>query len=182
MAQRPSATVDITWLVNDLVDRVAHVQQAVVLSHDGLLIAKSTGLSREDAEHLSAVAAGCTASPAAPAAGSAAGPVRQTIIEMEAGFLFVTAGGNGACIAVLATEDADVGLIAYEMEMLVARVGQYLSTPRAYRGDRGRRGVARTMTVPEPPEQVWVDEEAGPVVRHYAMTSGRTRPPGASST
>ena len=53
----------------------------------------------------------------------------QTIIEMESGFIFVTAGGNGACIAVLATEDADVGLIAYEMEMIVARVGQYLSTP-----------------------------------------------------
>jgi hypothetical protein len=32
------------------------------------------------------------------------------------------------------------------------------------------------MMVPEPPEKVWVDEEAGPVVRHYAMTSGRTRP------
>jgi hypothetical protein len=30
---------------------------------------------------------------------------------------------------------------------------------------------------PDPPaEQVWADEEAGPVVRHYAMTSGRTRP------
>ena len=32
------------------------------------------------------------------------------------------------------------------------------------------------MTIPELPEQVWVDEEAGPVVRHYAMTSGRTKP------
>ena len=32
------------------------------------------------------------------------------------------------------------------------------------------------MMVPEPSEKVWVDEEAGPVVRHYAMTSGRTRP------
>jgi len=32
------------------------------------------------------------------------------------------------------------------------------------------------MMVPEPLETVWVDEEAGPVVRHYAMTSGRTRP------
>jgi hypothetical protein len=30
--------------------------------------------------------------------------------------------------------------------------------------------------VPEPPEVLWVDEEAGPVVRHYAMTLGRTRP------
>jgi hypothetical protein len=34
------------------------------------------------------------------------------------------------------------------------------------------------MIVPPdpPPEQVWIDDEAGPVVRHYAMTSGRTRP------
>jgi Protein of unknown function (DUF742) len=33
------------------------------------------------------------------------------------------------------------------------------------------------MVVPEEPaDRVWVDEEAGPVVRHYAMTLGRTRP------
>lgn len=32
------------------------------------------------------------------------------------------------------------------------------------------------MMVPQPPEQIWVDDEAGPVVRHYARTSGRTRP------
>jgi len=129
VAQRSSTTVDITWLVNDLVDRVAHVHQAVVLSHDGLLIAKSTGLSREDAEHLSAVAAGMHGLARGAGRRFGRGAVRQTIIEMESGFIFVTAGGNGACIAVLATEEADVGLVAYEMEMIVARVGQYLSTP-----------------------------------------------------
>jgi predicted regulator of Ras-like GTPase activity (Roadblock/LC7/MglB family) len=129
VAQRTSTTVDITWLVNDLVDRVAQVQQAVVLSHDGLLIAKSAGLNREDAEHLSAVAAGMHGLARGAGRRFNRGTVRQTIIEMESGFLFVTAGGNGACIAVLASEHADVGLIAYEMEMLVARVGQYLSTP-----------------------------------------------------
>jgi Protein of unknown function (DUF742) len=37
------------------------------------------------------------------------------------------------------------------------------------------------MNTPESPDQVWseeiwLDEDAGPVVRHYAMTSGRTRP------
>jgi predicted regulator of Ras-like GTPase activity (Roadblock/LC7/MglB family) len=122
-------TVDITWLVNDLVGRVAHVQQAVVLSHDGLLIAKSAGLSREDGEHLSAIASGLHGLARGAGRRFGRGSVRQTIIEMDSGFLFVTAGGNGACIAVLATDDADVGLIAYEMEMLVARVGQYLSTP-----------------------------------------------------
>jgi len=127
--QRTTAAVDITWLVNDLVDRVAHAQQAVVLSSDGLLIAKSAGLGREDAEHLSAVAAGMHGLARGAGRRFGRGGVRQTIIEMESGFLFVTAGGNGACLAVLGTEDADVGLIAYEMAMLVARVGQYLSTP-----------------------------------------------------
>ena len=48
---------------------------------------------------------------------------------MESAFLFVTAAGDGACLAVLASEDADVGLIAYEMAMLVTRVGQYLTSP-----------------------------------------------------
>ena len=129
MAQRTNTTVDTTWLVNDLVSRVANVQQAVVLSADGLLVAASGGLSREDAEHLSAVASGLHGLARGAGRRFGRGAVRQTIIEMESGFIFVTAGGNGACIAVLATEDADVGLIAYEMEMIVARVGQYLSTP-----------------------------------------------------
>jgi predicted regulator of Ras-like GTPase activity (Roadblock/LC7/MglB family) len=48
---------------------------------------------------------------------------------MEFGFLFVTAAGNGACLAVLAEAEADAGLIAYEMAMLVVRVGKYLTAP-----------------------------------------------------
>jgi uncharacterized protein len=140
VAQRTSATLDIAWLVNDLVDRVAHVEHTAVLSSDGLLIARSLRLGREDAEHLSAVAAGMHGLARGAGRRFARGAVRQTIIEMEAGFLFVTAGGNGACIAVLATEDADVGLIAYEMEMLVARVGPYLSTPM--RSAAGQRSTA----------------------------------------
>jgi predicted regulator of Ras-like GTPase activity (Roadblock/LC7/MglB family) len=55
--------------------------------------------------------------------------VRQTVIEMDAAFLFVTAAGNGACLAVLTEGDTDIGLIAYEMAMLVKRVGHSLSTP-----------------------------------------------------
>ena len=58
-----------------------------------------------------------------------AGPVRQTIVEMESAFLFVTAAGQGACLAVLADGASDIGLIAYEMAMIVKRVGQTLSTP-----------------------------------------------------
>ncbi len=129
MPQRTGRTADIAWLANDLVNRVAHVEQTVVLSADGLLIAGSAGLSREDAEHLAAVAAGLHGLSRGAGRRFERGAVRQTIVELETAFLFVTAGGDGACVAVLADEESDIGLIAYEMAMLVARVGQYLSAP-----------------------------------------------------
>ena len=129
MAQRTSTAGDLHWLLDDLVDRVAQAEQAVVLSVDGLLMAASAGLSREDADHLAAVASGFQSLARGAGRHFGSGPVRQSIIEMESAFLFVTAAGEGACLAVLAGEEADVGLIAYEMAMLVARVGQYLATP-----------------------------------------------------
>jgi uncharacterized protein len=129
VAQNISSTVDLTWLVDDLVDRVDKAKQAVVLSADGLLMAASRGLDREDAEHLSAVASGFQSLARGAGRRFGGGAVRQTIVEMESAFMFVTAAGQGACLAVLAEQDADVGLIAYEMAMLVVRVGQYLTSP-----------------------------------------------------
>jgi predicted regulator of Ras-like GTPase activity (Roadblock/LC7/MglB family) len=59
------------------------------------------------------------------------GDVRQTIIELEQAFLFVTAAGHGGCLAVLCPVTADTGLIAYEMAMLVKRAAPYLvASPR----------------------------------------------------
>ena len=55
------------------------------------------------------------------------GRIRQTIVEMDNVFLFVTAAGEGSCLAVLSPATADVGLIAYEMAILVKRVGPHLS-------------------------------------------------------
>jgi predicted regulator of Ras-like GTPase activity (Roadblock/LC7/MglB family) len=55
------------------------------------------------------------------------GGVRQTLVEMDNVFLVVTAAGRGACLAVLASDKADLGLIAYEMNILLKRVGTYLS-------------------------------------------------------
>jgi predicted regulator of Ras-like GTPase activity (Roadblock/LC7/MglB family) len=123
---------DLNWLLDSLVKQVAQVHQAVVLSSDGLLVGGSTGLAREDAEHLSAVAASFQSLARSAGRQFGGGAVRQTIVEMDNAFLFVTAAGSGACLAVLAGSDADVGMIAYEMAMLVKRVGQHMSTlPRS---------------------------------------------------
>lgn len=121
---------NLDWLLDDLVERVPSAQQAVVLSADGLLMGSSRGLGREDAEHLSAMAAGFQSLAKGVSRHFAAGLVRQTVVEMESAYLFVTAAGQGACLAVLAGADADLGLIAYEMAMLVMRVGEQMSTPQ----------------------------------------------------
>lgn len=129
MAQNTTPVGSLSWLLDDLVDRLAQADHAVVLSSDGLLIASSRGISREDGEHLAAVASGFQSLARGAGRHFGGGGVRQIIIEMDAGFLFVTAAGHGACLAVLGADQADVGLIAYEMAMLVTRVGQFLATP-----------------------------------------------------
>lgn len=133
--QKANTVTDLHWLLDDLVARVVSARQAVVLSADGLLIAASRGLSRDDADHLAAVAAGFQSLARGAGRRFGGGGVRQTIIEMDSAFLFVTAAGHGACLAVLGTEDADIGLIAYEMAMLVTRVGSFLSTTTRPPGD-----------------------------------------------
>jgi predicted regulator of Ras-like GTPase activity (Roadblock/LC7/MglB family) len=138
MTQTARATGELNWLLDDLVDRVPHAQRAVLLSSDGLMIGGSRELSRDDGEHLAAVAAGFQSLARGAGRYFGGGAVRQTIIEMEQAFLFVTAAGRGACLAVLADAEADVGLIAYEMAMLVTRVGTYLSTsPRSVAQGQG---------------------------------------------
>lgn len=130
MGYTTNQSANLTWLLDDLIERVPSAQQAVVLSADGLMMGASAALSREDAEHLSAMAAGFQSLAKGASRHFRAGPVRQTVVEMEDAFLFVTAAGQGACLTVLASADADLGLIAYEMAMLVTRVGQNMSAPQ----------------------------------------------------
>jgi predicted regulator of Ras-like GTPase activity (Roadblock/LC7/MglB family) len=60
-----------------------------------------------------------------------AGGVRQTIIELEKGLLFVIAAGEGSCLAALCPPNADAGHVAYEMAMLAKRAKPHLmSHPR----------------------------------------------------
>jgi predicted regulator of Ras-like GTPase activity (Roadblock/LC7/MglB family) len=117
----------LDWLLDDLVRRVGHVSKAVILSQDGMALGSSQTLGRDDAEHLAALAAGfqSLARGAARHFGGGAG-VRQSIIEMEAGYLLVSAAGSGTCLAVIAEQGADLGLVAYEMAILVRRTGEHI--------------------------------------------------------
>jgi predicted regulator of Ras-like GTPase activity (Roadblock/LC7/MglB family) len=127
-------------LLDDLVTRVASIRKALVLSGDGLATGSSDGLTREDSEHLAAVASGFHSLAKGVGRHFDAGRVRQTIVELDDAFLFVTAAGDGSCLAVLADADSDVGQVAYEMALLVKRVGVHLAAEPRHGGETALSG------------------------------------------
>jgi hypothetical protein len=56
-----------------------------------------------------------------------AGTVTRTVVDMEQGLLIVMAISDGSSLAVLVADDCDMGLVAYEMALLVDRVGGALT-------------------------------------------------------
>ncbi len=126
MGTTSGKSAGLGWLLDDLTDRVEHVKHALVLSSDGLVTDLSRDLGGQDAEHLAAVSSGFHSLAKGAGKHFSAGQVRQTMVEFDDGFLFVTAAGDGSCLSVLTSAGADVGQIAYEMTLLVHRVGEHL--------------------------------------------------------
>lgn len=126
------AAGELGWLLDEMTTAVPSVRHAVLLSTDGLAVAATSGLSREDGEHLAAVASGFHSLAKGAGRHFKVGAVRQTMVEFDGGFLFVVAAGGGTCLAVFSGPDGDVGLIAYELARLVRRVGEHLfAAPRS---------------------------------------------------
>ncbi|MGC5342023.1 roadblock/LC7 domain-containing protein [Streptomyces sp. DT24] len=117
---------ELDWLLDDLTSRVEYIRHALVLSNDGLVTAASTGLPREDAEHLAAVSSGLHSLARGSGHHFRVGKARQTMVEFDEALLFVTAAGDGSCLCVMSAAEADVGQVAYEMTLLVNRVGEHL--------------------------------------------------------
>ncbi|MBN6034912.1 roadblock/LC7 domain-containing protein [Amycolatopsis sp. 195334CR] len=128
------------WLVTDFVRRVPGAAHAVVVSADGLLLASSDGLPVERAEQLSAVSSGLVSLTQGAARCFEAGVVNQTVVEMERGYLFLMSISDGSSLAVLAAPTSDIGTVAYEMTLLVDRVGQQLTPELRAQLQGGVRG------------------------------------------
>jgi hypothetical protein len=118
---------DLDWLVTDFVDRVRDVAHAVVVSADGLPLAFNARFPSDHADQLSAITAGLASLTLGAARAFQGGRVVQTAVEMEAGLFTVMSISNGSSLAVLSTSDCDLGLVAYEMSLLVERVGRELT-------------------------------------------------------
>ena len=107
-----------------IADDVAH---AIVVSADGLPLAFSHGFPPDRVDQLAAVTSGLTSLTQGASRVFEGGSVTQTVVEMQRGLLLVMAISDGSSLAVLASADCDMGLVAYEMALLVERVGRALT-------------------------------------------------------
>jgi predicted regulator of Ras-like GTPase activity (Roadblock/LC7/MglB family) len=122
---------NLTWMLESLVEQTAGASHALVLSRDGLKLCHTAGLSVDKADQLAAIAAGVQAlsQGASVEFGDGTGGVRHSMTEFHGGILFIVEAGEGAHLAVLAAEDADVGLIGHRMNELVEQIGAFLTAP-----------------------------------------------------
>jgi uncharacterized protein len=128
---------NLGWLLTEFSRTTAGVQSALLVSADGLKLAGCPSLDPEQSDQLAAASSGLVSLARGTATLLGAGPVSQTILEMDRGYLFVTAITHGATLAVHADRGCDMGSVGYEMTMLAARVGHVLNPQaRASAGDR----------------------------------------------
>ena len=124
-------TQDMSWLLDSFADSTHGVSHAIAVSADGLLIGASRYLPPDRAEQMAAVVAGLIGLANGASKVFDAGALKQTVVEMTHGLLFLMSIGDGSAIAALAARGCDVGQVAYELTLLVDRVGTALeSSPR----------------------------------------------------
>jgi uncharacterized protein len=127
MLQLSAEARDLTWLIGNFAKTTPRVAAAMVVSADGLPVAVSDRLDRAKADQLAAIASGLASLTQGAARMLDRGLVKQTVVEMDRGLLIVMSISDGSCLTVLAATPCEVGVVAYQMAVLVARVGEVLT-------------------------------------------------------
>jgi predicted regulator of Ras-like GTPase activity (Roadblock/LC7/MglB family) len=132
---------NLRWLLSNLVDEVPGVRSVAVVSSDGLLLLSSdpeqagaepaAAAGREGPKGSSADLAPIVSGVASLTTGAAklmsGGDVKQTMVAMDEGSLFVMSISDGSLLGVHATPDCDMSVVAYHMALFVGRAGHVLT-------------------------------------------------------
>jgi predicted regulator of Ras-like GTPase activity (Roadblock/LC7/MglB family) len=127
MSQLSADARNLNWLVGNFAKATPGVAHAMVISADGLPVAISERLDRARADQLAAIGSGLASLTIGASRCFGGGLVKQCVVEMEGGFMFIMSISDGSCLAVLAALNCNVGVVAYEMAVLVARAGDVLT-------------------------------------------------------
>lgn len=131
---------NLHWLLTNLVDEVPGIHSVAVVSSDGLLLLSSDpGRAEEVARpgggdgprgssaDLATIVSGLGSLTQGAAKLMDGGAVKQTMITMDEGSVFVMSISDGSLLGVHATPDCDMSVIAYHMALFVGRAGHVLT-------------------------------------------------------
>ena len=145
MTTLSTEAANFSWLLGNFVKSVPGVQHTLVVSADGLLMAMSDDVDRTQGDQLAAIVSGLSSLTRGAARQLGAGEVRQSIVEMDHLFLFTTSISDGSVLAVVAEESCDVGLVGYEMTLLVTRA-EATMTPQLVSEMRARLPMSPSVS------------------------------------
>ncbi|MFI5760280.1 MULTISPECIES: roadblock/LC7 domain-containing protein [unclassified Streptomyces] len=134
---------NLQWLLTDLVEEVPGVNSVAVVSSDGLLLLSSDPVApdtpgapsapdrpsgpRGASADLATIVSGLGSLTTGAAALMDGGSVKQTMVAMEHGSVFVMSISDGSLLGVHATPDCDMSVVAYHMALFVGRAGHVLT-------------------------------------------------------
>jgi predicted regulator of Ras-like GTPase activity (Roadblock/LC7/MglB family) len=117
---------DLGWLLTSFAKRVPTIVCALAVSVDGLAIAASDSVERDQGDQLAAITSGLASLTVGAAKLLSTGRIRQTVVDMDGGVLLIMSVADRAYLAVLAQPGADLGQVGYESAVLAQRVASAL--------------------------------------------------------
>jgi uncharacterized protein len=118
---------NFNWMVNRFADDTAGVIAAIAVSSDGLLIAASSGTEGPEAARLGAISTALLSLANGVGECHPIGSPDKIVIELTHGYLLVCTISIGCSLGVLASKQASLGALAYEMAIFANRAGPILN-------------------------------------------------------
>ncbi|MEV0093408.1 roadblock/LC7 domain-containing protein [Streptomyces sp. NPDC050738] len=130
---------NLHWLLRNLVEEVPGVHSVTVVSSDGLMLLSSEpdqaggapqaygNSPKGSSADLATIVSGIASLTVGAAKLMDGGGVKQTMVAMAEGSVFVMAISDGSLLGVHATPDCDMSVVAYHMALFVGRAGHVLT-------------------------------------------------------
>ncbi|MFE3824493.1 roadblock/LC7 domain-containing protein [Streptomyces sp. NPDC059092] len=124
---------DLSWMLDSALE-VPEARHAILVSADGLLMARSKEVGKDHADTVAAAMSGMQSLSRTLADFCGATPNnraqwRQTLVEFDHGWVFLISAGEGAYLGVSATPEVDMAEITFRMQQLVGQLGKALTSP-----------------------------------------------------
>ncbi|MER5637016.1 roadblock/LC7 domain-containing protein [Kitasatospora sp. NPDC002227] len=121
---------DLAWMLDSALE-IPGALHAVLISADGLLMARTKDIGKDNADRVAAAMSGVQSLSRSLGffCGSPGQRWQQTLVEFDGGWVFLISAGEGAYLGVSASPDVDMQDITFRMQQLVGQLGKVLAAP-----------------------------------------------------